>query len=265
VPNSNPKLEQVWILHREVGEPHLTSIKNVALEKHLYSPKLPDGSRDPRLEKKLASLEGALSKIWPNRANGFVDLGSKAIRHAIALFLSVQFLRHPDRRDTAVKIRGKLIDAIKKLPVDAGGLPVVEEIQISSRQYTVDAADWDKYLNAGNSSSIDNWRWFIEKDAQLWAKMLMQKRGSIVFVNEPLFVTCDYPFCVPQPTFERHQIGGKEALILFPISPTRLLCLDDQNEPANQYYQVPNAAADEYNTFTWVNTNAFMISSRKKR
>ena len=49
VPDANPKLEQVWIFHRKSGDPKLTGIKNIALEKHLYSPKLADGSRDPRL------------------------------------------------------------------------------------------------------------------------------------------------------------------------------------------------------------------------
>ena len=77
VPDANPKLEQVWIFHRKSGDPKLTGIKNIALEKHLYSPKLADGSRDPRLEKKLSDLEGTLSKLWPQLANGFVDLGSK--------------------------------------------------------------------------------------------------------------------------------------------------------------------------------------------
>ena len=95
-PDSKRKCEQVWILHRKSGEPHLTSIKNIAVEKHLYSPKLPDGSRDPKLEAKLSELEGTLAKLWPRLATGFVDLSSISIRRIIALFLSVQFLRHPE-------------------------------------------------------------------------------------------------------------------------------------------------------------------------
>ena len=262
VPDANPKLEQVWIFHRKSGDPKLTGIKNIALEKHLYSPKLADGSRDPRLEKKLSDLEGTLSKLWPQLANGFVDLGSKAIRQSIALFLSVQFLRHPDRRDSAIEFRKRLIEFVEQRPLNPEVYPDIQQFQIGSRVYSIDASDWPNYRDAGDELSIEMWRKMIEQDAILHAKMLMKKRWSIVFIDEPLFVTSDYPIYVPQPELERYQIGGTNAMILFPISPTRILCFDDLDEPANQYYPIANSNADMYNMFTWVNTDSFMISSR---
>jgi hypothetical protein len=93
--------------------------------------------------------------------------------------------------------------------------------------------------------------------------MLMKKRWSVVYVKEPLFVTSDFPVYVVQPDLKRFQIGGKGAMIQFPISPTRLLCLDDLDELGNQYYHIPDSEADVFNLLTWVNTESFMISSRK--
>jgi len=40
---------------------------------------------------------------------------------------------------------------------------------------------------------------------------------------------------------ERYQIGGKNAMILFPISPTRILCFEDLDEPENQYYPIASS------------------------
>lgn len=262
VPNANPKLEQVWVFHRKSGEPELTGIKNIALENHLYSPKLPDGSRDPQLEKKLSALEGTLGKLWPQLANSFVDLGSTPIRQSIALFLSVQFLRHPDRRDSAVEFRNRLIEFVEKQPFNSDGYPDFRQLKVGSRVYSIDASSWPSYRDAGHDLSVAMWRKMIEQDAITHAKMLMNKRWSIVFIDEPLFVTSDYPIFVPQPEFARHQIGGKNAMILFPISPTRILCFDDLDEPANQYYSLAKSNAYMYNMLTWVNTESFMISSR---
>lgn len=261
-PDSNPKQEQVWIFHRKSGDPQLTSVNNIAVKKHLYSPKRPDGSRDPRLEKKLADLEGTISKLWPRLATDFVDLGSESIRKIIALFLSVQFLRHPERRDSSIEFRQRLIEFIEKQPFDSDGFLEIEQIQIGSRVYSVDKSDWPNYRNANVEDDTNLWRRMIEQDALNHARMLMKKRWSIVFIDEPLFVTSDYPIYVPEPELERFQIGASNAIVLFPISPTRVLCLDDLDEPGNQYYPIDNANADIYNLFTWVNTNDFMISPR---
>ena len=92
--------------------------------------------------------------------------------------------------------------------------------------------------------------------------MLMKKRWSVVFIKKPLFVTSDFPVYVVQPDLKRFQIGGKNAMIQFPISPTRLLCMDDLDEPGDQYYPISDSEADTYNLLTWVNTESFMISSR---
>jgi hypothetical protein len=261
-PDSNPKQEQVWILHRQNGEPQLTSIKNIALEKHLYSPKLADGTRDHRLENKLCALEGTLAAIWPKFATDFINLSSKSHRQKIALFLAVQFLRHPERRDASLAIRQKIIEAVRRKPVDVDGNPAIREVHIGSRNIPFDVSQWKEYEISKQESTVASWRKLIELDAVPTAEMLMKKRWSVVFIENPLFVTSDFPVYVVQPDLKRFQIGGKTAMILFPISPTRMLCMDDLDEPGDQYYPISDSEADTYNLYTWINTESFMISSR---
>lgn len=260
VPNANDRLEQVWIFHRKAGDPKLTNIDNIAAKNYLYSPKAEDGTRDARLEKKLASLEGSLAGFWPTLASYFVNLGADSIRKGLALFLSVQFLRHPERRDSMREFHQTLFDVVEKAPLDNNGNPDISHIQIGSRVYPTDDFDWQSYRDAGTDFDGQIWLDAIERDAMKYAKILMAKRWSIVFIDDPLFVTSDYPLYVPQPEMKRYQIGGNNAIIMFPISPTRILCMDDLNEPANQYYHLENDQADLYNVFTWVNTESFMIS-----
>lgn len=262
VPNPNRRMDQVWIFHRKEGEPQLTSIDNIATQKYLYTPKDQDGIRDPRLERKLAGLEGLLSRLWPKLASDFVNLGAESIRKAISLFLSVQLLRHPDHRETVREIRRRLIEVVEQQPLDANGNPDISHIQIGTGVYPVDNSDWNSYRDANQSLDDELWLEAIERDAVNHAKKLMEKRWSIVFIADPLFVTSDFPLFVPQPEFERYQIGASDATILFPVSPTRLLCIDNLNEPANQYYRLENSQADLYNMLTWVNTKSFLISPR---
>jgi hypothetical protein len=262
VDSNNSKQEQVWILNRRSGDPRLTSIKNIAVEKHLYTPKRPDGSRDPYLEKKLAGLEGTLAKFWPQLANGFMDLSNPSFRRIVSLFLSVQFLRHPDRRKETISFRRRLIEFIEGQPLGPDGLPNIDGFQIGDKAFSLDKTSWPNYKNADTEEDLAVWRRAIEADAVKHAEMLMKKRWSIVFIDEPLFVTSDYPIFVPEPELERYQIAAKRAVILFPLSPTRVLSFDDMDEPANQYYPIDKSNADIYNLMTWVNTESFLISPR---
>jgi hypothetical protein len=203
-----------------------------------------------------------LSQFWPKLAGEFVNLASDGIRKAIALFLSVQFLRHPDRRDHVADSRKHLVEFIQQQSVDSDGSLGIDALKIGARIVKFNKMDWQAYADAGPVLDEQAWHTIIEKDAIKYAKMLMTKRWSIVFIDKPLFVTSDHPFFVASPNLNRHELGRKDAILMFPISPTRILCFDNVAAPGNQYYHLENDQADLYNLLTWVNTNAFMISSR---
>ena len=55
----------------------------------------------------------------------------------------------------------------------------------------------------------------------------------------------------------------KGTALKLPISPTRVLVLDDlYDEPSSQYYPTSENTAVEINTLSWINTHRFMISHR---
>jgi hypothetical protein len=52
---------------------------------------------------------------------------------------------------------------------------------------------WPSYADAGPEFDEQVWLTIIETNAIKYAKMLMDKRWSIVFIDDPLFVTSDHP------------------------------------------------------------------------
>jgi hypothetical protein len=59
-----------------------------------------------------------------------------------------------------------------------------------------------------------------------------------------------------------YQVLGKGASVMFPVSPKRVLILDDLSEPDAQYYQLKPGREDYYNFLTWVSTDGFLVSFR---
>lgn len=262
-PESKKGAEQVWIFHRKHEDgPKLASINNVAVGKHLYSPRQPDGSRDVNLETKLCGLEGALAKLWPLLVNDFVDLGAEGIRKGIALYLATQSLRHPDGQDWVGSFRQSLLNSVRDKPRDVDGRLPTTNFLVGGERITVDPDQWEELQTAGPEFDANHWVSLVETEAIGLAEILLAKRWSVVFIDEPLFVTSDYPFFVASPEHKRNQLGAHDAVIVFPLSPTRILCMDEKDEPGNRYYPIPNSEADHYNLLTWVNTESFMISPR---
>lgn len=248
---------RVWVFQREGGEPSLRRISNVAVENHLYSPRTGEGDRLLQVEKQLAETEAILAKLWPDLAKNFVDLGSDSVRKALGLFLALQFLRHPDQRQ-------RLKDYRKHLQIALAEATPGEDAYIQLGQQTIHLTPEEvgEWMRADESNDAIEFVAGIPELAVNYAQVLMERRWSVVVIDEPRFITSDFPFFVINPELKRHQIADASAMLLFPLSPTRMLCIDDLNQPNNQYYPVPLDGADLYNFFVWVNTESLMISSR---
>ena len=115
------------------------------------------------------------------------------------MFLSVQFLRHPSRRDAVRKIRQRIIEFILGMPKGEDGLPDVHAVSIGKREIPFRKDQWLSYSSGGPED--DEWAFVtaIEKEAIRYAKLLMKKRWSVVLIDEPLFVTSDFPLFVIRP------------------------------------------------------------------
>jgi hypothetical protein len=96
-----------------------------------------------------------------------------------------------------------------------------------------------------------------------FANALLAKRWSIVFSEEPVFITTDAPVVFSHQTRAKLGYGTPGVHISVPLSPTRILSLDDMHdEPGNQYYPLKEHEPAPFNYSAWVACERFMISPR---
>lgn len=253
----------MWIFSKDGSGPSLTSIKNVAQRRYLYSPKDDAGNRLWELEEKFADTETLLSRIWPEVAEDFIDLGDASIRKGLALFISLLHLRHPRRLAEIERIHTKLMEYYGRLPRDKDGNPDIGEVEVNGVWRPFDSSDWLRYKAA---DAEDKKRMFVNSvrhNATHFAEILMKKRWSVVFSAHPAFITTDTPIVLLNMTQDVFGIGTANTIISFPISPMRVLMMDDRHdEPSGQYYSLADAGPGPANITAWQACDRLMISPR---
>jgi hypothetical protein len=255
---------QVWILSKDEGEPKLTNIRKIATKNYLYSPKGAAGKRDQEMEMKLGDGEALLKKIWPRVASDFTDFdGDHSIRKALALFISLLFLRHPRRLRETEAIHRQLVDLFDTIPKDQNGNPDVFEIEHKGVVRQFDSSDWNRYKKADSEELKKMFVGSIKSEATYLAEILMKKRWSVVFSDRPAFVTTDAPVMMLNSVRERFGFASPGTVVSFPLSPTRVLMMDDRHDqPAGRYYPLADTGPGIANGLAWRNCERFMISPR---
>lgn len=242
---------QVWAFSKEKNgkPPFVTGVHGVAAQRYLYSPIKSDGSRCMETETKLSGFEGVLSQFWGQFANDFIALDNIHIRKAVALFLATLILRNP-----------KMIDEIKKIHQT-----IVNWVETMSQEELTPEllVEFNQYKSASENDFQEFFVEHIHSDAILIAKLFLVKRWSIIFSNEPVFITSDNPVVIANDKHKPYGIKTEGTVIIFPISPTRLLWLDDLFEqPQNQYYPLKCQDARSLNLLIWLNAPRYMFSHR---
>lgn len=222
---------QVWLLSKDKGDPMLANIKKVATQRYLYSPADEEGRRDAEMECRPADCESAMSGIWPQLATDFVDLdGDQSIRKGLALFISLLFLRHPRRLEETEEIHRQLIEQSDAVPKDDNGNPAIDEIKHKGVVRKFDASGWQRFKGAGPEELKRMFVGNIKRDATYLAEILMRKRWSVVFSDRPAFITTDAPVVILHSTKERLGFATHGITVSFPLSPTRVLMMDDRHD-----------------------------------
>ena len=255
---------QVWIFSKHEGNPQLTSVKNVATKHHLYSPKCKDGTRDWRIEEKLAGFESFLNRIWPVLATGFVDLyRNEAFRKGVALFISTLHLRHPARISDIANIHARLVAVYEQFPKDQNGNPIISEIEHNGIVHQFDNSGYWEYKNAGPDEIQQMFVDDLEATATSFAEALMEKRWSVIFAEVPVFITTDTPVAISNPKRATFGIKTPGTIVSFPLSPTRVLIMDDRHDqPKGHYYPLAAHGPAPFNLTAWNGCERFMISPR---
>jgi len=255
---------QVWIFSKDEndGNESLTNIKNICGKRFLYSPKNNEGQRSWGLEDKLSNLEKLLSEIWEQLAIDFIDLSNPAIRKALALFVSVMYLRHPDNLNKAKIVHKNIVNSFERCPKNPDGTPHINAIAINGKLFNIDVSGWHDFNSWG---TIEHHRLFIDQVHQATdlAEILMKKRWSVIFTESNQFITSDKPIFKEHLKKKIFGLDTEGTIISFPLSQRRLLVMDDfYNEPANQYYPLNAGTLGIHNFNIWHNAKRFMISGR---
>lgn len=255
---------QVWIFsaNPEDGDETLTSIRNVCTKRYLYSPNT-SGARTWDLERKLGSIEGALAQVWPALATGYMDLADSTLRKGVSLFVALLHLRHPNMLEVAQQAHREVVSLFGEMPRKADGTPDVSYVKVKGEVRQFDASDWHAYRAWGKDDHHRAFVRLIQSEATHIAEILMAKRWSMIVAEHDTFITSDKPVAIQHP--ERRTCGVRTpgSLVFFPVSPTRLLVMDDMHaEPANRYYPLAISAVGAHNFNIWYNGSRFMITGR---
>ena len=258
------KQPQAWVFSKDDGggDPILTNIRNICAKRYLYSPESEAGLRIWSLESKLQDLEYLLAQIWPAFAEEFIDLDAESIRKAVALFVAVLYLRHPSNIEVVTHLHQQLASIFEKAPRGADGAPLINAIEIDGKRLPFDSSGWQDYKRRNKT---DHHRFFVsvvQSEAIVLATILLKKRWSVISSGNPVFVTSDNPVSKQHQSRSVFGFGTEGVVVTFPVSPTRLLVMDDLFEqPAGQYYELSNSGPGPYNLLIWRNGN-LMISHR---
>lgn len=259
------KNPQTWIFSKneEDGDPKLTNIRNICAKRFLYSPLNKDGQREWKLENRLSDLETLLSVIWPTLAEGYADLSWVPLRKAVSLFVSVLYLRHPNSLTKCIDAHEHLVNQFNQFPKKPDGTPNVAFVAVKGKIQEFDTSDWHEYKNWKKDDHQQFFCDSVQSHTGHLAKLLLKKRWSIIFSEVPVFITSDNPVCKDHLEKEKFGFGTEGTIVTLPLSPTRLLIMDDNHkEPAGQYYPLPTDGPGPFNLGIWRNSSRFMISQQ---
>jgi hypothetical protein len=239
------KGQQVWIVDKANGdrEGKLTAVRNVCGKRYLYSPEDVNGQRDWSLDDKLNGIESDLGMIWPTLCGETPALTAPKLREALALFVAVTHLRNIE----VYKLIDRAIEQRTKL---YGELP-------------------EERIKPGGPDPTDAGRFFVQMLDQQTQKMtatFFEKSWSIAVAEEDTFITSDRPVGFVHRTHRSPGPGTEGALALFPISPRRLLVMDNlSSHPWKGYARLPPADAGLFNSALWRSAVRFAITGRPVR
>ena len=256
------KNAKIWVMDIEDGNPQPDKVNEVACSDFLYSHLNSDGSRCFRVEKKLAKLETQISQLYPRMAEGYPDLHeSLGIKKFFALFITTLMLRHPDYELTTKNLHGKMVDLCEQQPKDEKGHPILSFITEKDEKIPFDTTDYEKYRSADENEIKKMFASQILPSALDLAEIIFKKQWSIYCCEKPVFFTSDKPVVQIHPERKTFGVGTPGVEIFFPISPYRMLRMNDRvGEAPDGFYNFLEAGAAGFNCYTMGDATRFLIS-----
>lgn len=249
---------RIWRLSNKEGEAELKLIEKVAYRHHLYSVRDRETQqRDGALETRLSELERMFGHtVWKQLRTDVVDIGWEPLRKMVALLAAVMLLRNPRTLAEHHKLHKELIDYYDQFDE----LP--DFVTIGDKRMALDKSSWPEF-KAADAERIKS-IWFMQiRNAVPIAEKFLRMRWSMMMAPRPAFITSDSPITITNPAQKSAGIDHPKTRIYFPISPTRMLCMDHlDDEPANQYYPADDEDYTFINVLIWQGTMDHLFSHR---
>jgi hypothetical protein len=209
---------------QKIAPAPLKPIKKVATEFYLYAPRGPNG-RDYSFEDKLSLEQMFGGPFWDLVTTDSIDLCDITVRKALSLLVAVMYLRNPLHLEEMRLLHQQMVGFFSQFP----DLP--DAVEIAGETYELDKDSWPSYSNA--SEDDVKRMWLDNVGSATWlAEMLMGMRWAILLSEEPVFITTDNPVVTLHPSLQFRGIKNAETSVVFPLSPTRLLHIDNRmSEP----------------------------------
>lgn len=254
--------EQVHIYDKKTEKTELRNIKSIAYKPYLYSPKDSSGYRSLYMEEKLKKIEDVLSLIWNDFSNKFIDLENYNTKKVIALFLSSLILRHPKKLQEYDNIREFLHnDIVEHNPPNNQNISFIIDGKEHS-SFNIDELKNSMSDYARSMFFIENIDYFTSK----YSEIFMKKKWSIITSEEKVFITSDNPIIIHNSLTDIFGLNTKGTIILFPVSPRRLLFLEDyvdSNEKKDMSYRaISKEHHSYYNHIIWHSSDSHVISNQ---
>jgi len=240
-------MPKIWLFDKK--QPDLerapTAVRNVCGKRYLYTPLDESGNRDTSLDKYLDELEAETAALWPVLARDCADLSEPALRNRLARFTAYLHLRNFELF--------RLIDSTLNLRNKLYGVP--SEELLASR-------------SAGMPDLKDAGRFFVHtvrNGADRITKTFAEMRWTMVCSGVDVFATSDRPVTFLHETLKMPGPGKQGSVALIPLTPRRLLAMDDRHDqPANFYRNLDgDSRASPFNAAIFDKAVRFVIGSKR--
>ncbi len=252
------KRPKIWRLGKSDGaKPEMKAIEKVAVRNHLYAPLGSDGRRDDPTEKKLGRLEKFLGEpIWNEVCHGQVDLTWRPMRQMLSLLVATSYVRTPAHFEWWKAVHRQLRDQFSRFDAPPS------HVTLGQVRTELDHSDWSAFQIADEEEMKAAWNDYVASAGDI-APILLTMRYTMVVAERPVFVTSDNPVAVTHPSGRFKGLGDPDTEITFPISPTRILIMDNQtSEPNGGYHHLAKEDPSFTNRLTRRNAIEHMFSSR---
>jgi len=184
-----------------------------------------------------------------------ISLESEAMRKFVSLLTAVMYLRNPAEFERTKVMHREIVEMYSRLPE----LPTVFEH--NGKRYPLDTSKWPEYRDASEDDLKRHWIQSVSSAGWL-AERLMKMRWAVVFSERPVFITSDRPVAIVHPSGRFRGLDDPDTNIFFPLSPTRVLVMDNRHgEPDGHYYPLKTGPGS-FNIAMWQNVLEHMYSHR---